>query len=225
MLFCMFCCTSNAQSPAWPVVVRNTDSLWQMIMANGENEMVDLRSVIPQLLLDLRYAIDSNFTHQVLYRDATTSFLRKPAAIALKQAAKKLRRRGYLLKVWDAYRPYAATQKMWELVPDERYAANPRNGSGHNRGIAVDLTLLQKSNGKEVDMGTGFDHFSDTAHVNFTGLSRTQKRNRKMLQKQMEAAGFKVLTTEWWHFYLPNANQFAVLDIPFEKMKKMTRGK
>ena len=113
-------------------------------------------------------------------------------------------KQGLGLKIWDAYRPYAATQLMWNLVKDERYVANPAKGSGHNRGLAVDVTLINLQTGKELDMGTPYDHFSDTAHQSFVRLATEDiLQNRKLLQATMEAAGFTALETEWWHYYWP----------------------
>ena len=124
------------------------------------------------------------------------------------------------LKIFDAYRPYSVTVKFWELVKDERYVAHPGKGSGHNRGIAVDLTIIDLASGQELDMGTGFDNFSDTAHSDYTQLPEKVLQNRQLLRSLMEKNGFKVLETEWWHFYLPGSNHYEILDIPFNKLKK-----
>lgn len=223
--FCICFCTIHAQQPAWPSVMSNTDSLQQSVLHDSMQQMVNLRSIIPALVIDLRYTTAANFTGQVLYHDAHTTFLRKPAATALYRVQQKLRRKGLALKIWDAYRPYTVTQKMWEIVPDERYAANPKYGSGHNRGAAVDLTLINIKTGKELDMGTGFDNFSDTAHLNFKGLTKKQKRNRKLLQAAMQAEGFIVLETEWWHFYLADAKKFPLLNISFSQLEQCCASK
>ncbi|MBC7867092.1 MAG: peptidase M15, partial [Gloeobacteraceae cyanobacterium ES-bin-316] len=101
------------------------------------------------------------------------------------------------------------------------YAANPKYGSGHNRGIAVDLTLINLTTKKELNMGTGFDHFSDTAHVNFTALPADVLANRRLLQSLMETSGFKILETEWWHFYLPDAKKYDLMDLSFKQLEKI----
>jgi D-alanyl-D-alanine dipeptidase len=124
------------------------------------------------------------------------------------------------LKIFDAYRPYSVTVKFWELVKDERYVANPSKGSGHNRGIAVDLTVINLKTGKELNMGTGFDNFSDTAHHAFTKLPEEVLQNRLLLRSTMEKYGFKAFDTEWWHYYLANGERFGILDIGFKKMMK-----
>ncbi len=126
---------------------------------------------------------------------------------------------GLGLKIFDAYRPYSVTEKMWLPVQDDRYAADPKKGSGHNRGVAVDLTLIYLATGEELNMGTGFDNFSDTAHHAFTNLPEDILQNRLLLKKNMEQYGFKALDTEWWHYSLPNAKDFELLDIDFKKLE------
>ena len=108
---------------------------------------------------------------------------------------------------------------MWDLIKDERYVANPSKGSGHNRGLSVDLTIITLNTGQELDMGTGFDHFSDTAHQDFTSLAGQVLKNRKLLKETMEKYGFKALSTEWWHYSWTNDRNYAVLDIDFKKLK------
>src|ERR1043166_7586618 len=120
--------------------------------------MIELKSLMPNIVYDLRYATTNNFMHRLMYPANTrNTFMRQPAVAALQKVQAELNRKGMGLKIFDAYRPYAVTVKFWELVKDERYVANPSKGSGHNRGIAVDLTIIYLDSGKELDMGTGFD--------------------------------------------------------------------
>ncbi|MDB5251102.1 MAG: peptidase [Flaviaesturariibacter sp.] len=182
--------------------------------------MVELHSVIPSILYDLRYGTTSNFMRRDLYGQTNLTFLRLPVALALQRVASTLATQGYGVKIFDAYRPYSITKKMWALIHDERYVANPAKGSGHNRGLAVDLTLTDLKTGREIPMGTGFDHFSDTAHHSFTSLPAAQLKNRLLLRSAMEAAGFKALETEWWHYAWPNDRQYDVLDIGFRKLSR-----
>lgn len=181
--------------------------------------MVDLGHRIPQLKIDLRYATADNFTGRRLYPKSKRTYVRLAVARALELVATELAAAGYGLKVWDAYRPYAATKKMWDLIGDERYVANPAKGSGHNRGLAIDLTLVQ--NGKEADMGTGFDHFSDTAHHSFTTLPAAVLQRRMLLRSVMEKHGFRALETEWWHYSWPNDRDYDVLDLSFSQLRKL----
>ena len=188
------------------------------VRKDSGQRMVELRSVIPGIVYDLRYARVDNFTGQVLYSSGTHTFLRLPALMALKSVSEELKANGFGLKVFDAYRPYAVTVKMWELIRDERYVANPAKGSGHNRGLAIDLTLIDAKSGKEEDMGTSFDHFSDTAHHAFQQLPQAILNRRLLLKKVMEKHGFRALDTEWWHYSWPNDRNYAVLDLSFRQL-------
>lgn len=161
--------------------------------------------------------------HRMYPANTRNTFTRLPAAKALLAVQNKLNAQGLGLKIWDAYRPYSVTEKFWEMVKDERYVANPAKGSGHNRGIAVDLTVIDLATGKELDMGTGFDNFTDTAHHTFTNLSTTVLQNRKLLKDAMEAAGFVRFESEWWHYSLPNPTNYEILDLPFTMLKKLNK--
>lgn len=181
--------------------------------------MVELKTMIPDIEYDLKYATQDNFTGKKLYQDGNFTFLRLLPALALQKAAQDLRASGYRLKIFDAYRPHSVTVTMWNLIQDERYVASPSKGSGHNRGLSIDLTLIDSS-GNELDMGTPFDHFSDTAHHSFSQLPATVIHNRKLLRETLERYGFKALETEWWHYSWPNDREYDVLDIPPSKLRE-----
>jgi D-alanyl-D-alanine dipeptidase len=185
--------------------------------------MIDIKKYIPTIVLDLRYATTNNFMKTKLYPTINYTFLRKPAAEALKKVQNELNKKGLGIKIFDAYRPYSVTEKMWEPIKDDRYAADPKKGSGHNRGVAVDVTIINVKSGEEINMGTGFDNFSDTAHGDFINLPPLVLQNRLLLKSTMENYGFKVLDTEWWHFYLPNAKEYELLDVPFKKLKSIRK--
>lgn len=195
-------------------------SYHQSVQANFNKQMIELKELIPAIVYDLRYATATNFVNRPLYPTNTRhTFLRLPAANALLQVQKDLGKLGYGLKIFDAYRPYSVTVKFWELIKDERYVANPAKGSGHNRGLAVDLTIIDLKTGNELNMGTGFDHFTDTAHHTFTALPETVLQNRKLLRGTMLKNGFQLFETEWWHYYWPNDKNYEVLDLSFKKLK------
>lgn len=204
-------------------VINQPKTFKKTLVKNPSFEMVDIKRLIPNIIIDLKYSGSDNFMKTVLYEFTRTTYLRKPAANALLQVQQVLQQKGLSLKIWDAYRPYSVTEKMWEPVQDERYAANPKYGSGHNRGIAVDLTLVEIATGKELNMGTDFDHFSDTAHISWKALPPDVLSNRALLQQTMEGAGFIVLTTEWWHYYLPDARRYSLLDLSFKQLRKITK--
>lgn len=192
----------------------------ESIHNDSSKKMVELRTVIPDIVYDLRYATTNNFMHRLMYVPPTRStFLRAPAAKALAEVQKELKAMGYGLKIFDAYRPYSVTVSFWELVHDERYVASPSKGSGHNRGLAVDLTIINLKTHRELDMGTGFDNFTDSAHHSFTGFSPAVLQNRQLLKEIMAKHGFNMLETEWWHYFWPNDKDYEVLDIPFDKLK------
>ena len=202
-------------------VINNKKELVISFHQNKAKYMVNLGKTIPLIIFDLRYATVNNFTGKKLYPSINTTYLRKIVADSLALVQTELNKQGLGLKIFDAYRPYSITEKLWDMVKDERYAANPKNGSGHNRGIAVDLTIINLSNKQELDMGTGFDNFSDTAHHGFTNLPDSVLQNRLILKNIMEKHGFKALDTEWWHYHLPTAAKFELLDINFKQLKKL----
>jgi D-alanyl-D-alanine dipeptidase len=198
-----------------PPVTNNRQEYDKQVKDDPSKQMVELKTLIPNLIYDLRYATTNNFMHRLMYPPKTRiTFLRRPAADSLLKIQQELSKKGIGIKIFDAYRPYSVTVKFWELVHDEKYVANPARGSGHNRGIAVDLTLVYLKDNSELDMGTGFDNFTDTAHHSFTHLPEKILQNRKLLRDIMEKYGFKALETEWWHYFLAEGSRFELLDIP-----------
>ena len=213
---------SNLLNKYGLLVIKDIAILQEEIALDSNKQMVDLQKAVPHIILDLKYGTTDNFMHQQLYPDISVTYLRKPAAKALKEIVEDLQKLHLTLKIFDAYRPYYITQKMWEMIKDDRYAADPSKGSGHNRGIAVDLTLIDLHSKKELPMGTGFDNFSDTAHQDFTDLPGQILKNRNILKNIMEKYGFIGLETEWWHFYLPNSSSYELLDLSFAQLKTLS---
>ena len=197
------------------------DDYKKQVRADSSKRMIELKSVVPGIRYDLRYATVNNFMRRLMYPAGTnTTYMRVAPAKALQKIQQELTAKGYGLKIYDAYRPYAVTVKIWELVKDERYVAKPTRGSGHNRGVAVDLTIIDLKTGKEIDMGTGFDNFTDTAHHSFTKLPADILQNRELLRSTMVKYGFRVYNEEWWHYSWPNAESFEILDIDLKKLGK-----
>jgi D-alanyl-D-alanine dipeptidase len=216
------CSAQNQQSNKYGlVVIRKINAFNETVSSNSDKQMVDIRKFIPDISFDLRYATANNFMKEKLYPAINTTYIRYAAAKALQQVQLELKKENLGLKIFDAYRPFSVTEKMWEPIKDERYVANPKNGSGHNRGIAVDLTIINLTTKQELPMGTGFDNFSDTAHQTFTALPKEILDNRKLLKNVMEKNGFKALETEWWHYSLPNTKDYEVLDVSFKKLKRL----
>jgi zinc D-Ala-D-Ala dipeptidase len=204
-----------------PELTDDWDDYKKQVKIDSSKKMVELKSRIPGIVYDLRYATVNNFMRRLMYPAGTcNTYLRLPAVKALEKVQQDLNTKGLGLKIFDAYRPYAVTVKFWELVKDERYVANPSKGSGHNRGIAVDLTIINLQTGKALDMGTGFDNFSDTAHHTYTQLPEEVLQNRELLKSTMGKYGFNAYADEWWHYSIPNSSKFEILDIDFKKLKK-----
>ncbi|EKE08569.1 MAG: Peptidase M15D vanX D-ala-D-ala dipeptidase [uncultured bacterium] len=174
-------------------------------------QLVDTRSFIPQIQVELRYATADNFTGQVVY-NFQQCLLLKETALHLRDIQAELEISGLGLKIWDGFRPMAAQWKFWELVPDERYVGDPRKGGRHTRGTAVDLTLVTKE-GKELPMPSAFDDFSEKAYQDYMGATPEEIANRETLRTIMEKHGFEGVPTEWWHFDLIGWEDYPPLDI------------
>ncbi|MFA5021534.1 MAG: M15 family metallopeptidase [Patescibacteria group bacterium] len=182
-------------------------------MSTNQFGLVDLESVNPKIKIDIRYASQDNFTKKKLYSSARC-FLQKSTAQKLSDIQNKLEKQGLGLKIWDGYRPLSVQKELWKIMPDERYIANPQTGSDHNRGIAVDLTLVDLQ-GKDLLLPTEFDNFSPKAHRNCFDLTEEQIKNRKILEDIMVKSGFIPFPTEWWHFADSEGKDLPVLDIDF----------
>ncbi|MBX7044936.1 MAG: D-alanyl-D-alanine dipeptidase [Ignavibacteria bacterium] len=180
-------------------------------------EFIELNKMNPAILLDIRYATANNFTGKVVYPEAR-AFLVKDAALSLDSVQKELEKSGLGLKIYDGYRPLSVQKKFWEIMPDERYVADPKKGSRHNRGMAVDLTLVDK-NGNELSMPTEYDDFTEKAHRDYMSLTEEQIKNRKILEDVMTKYGFTGLPTEWWHFDYKGWENYDVLDVAFKDIK------
>jgi len=183
--------------------------------AGGKDSLVDVTSVAPGIAVEMPYATRRNFTGRVVY-DCGRCFLQRRSAEKLAVAERYLAERGFSLKMWDCYRPLSVQKVFWSLVPDTRYVADPKTGSRHNRGNAVDVTLVDAS-GKEVEMPTGFDDFSSRAASSATGVTAAAKKNREILSETMRRAGFRQLDTEWWHFDDPEGRG-EVVDVPLSEL-------
>ncbi len=191
--------------------------LFSCAQPNGEtSRLIDIKRVNSDILLDIRYATTNNFLHEAVYPSARC-FVLEPVAMRLDSIQRELETRGLGLKIFDGYRPFSVTQKMWEILPDDRYVANPKNGSRHNRGAAVDLTLVD-STGRELEMPTAFDDFSERAAHDYRDLPEHVLENRRLLKEIMEKYGFLPLNSEWWHYDLKNYQQYPILDKSFEEI-------
>lgn len=203
-----------------PNTVKELKIYCNTILNAPYKHMVEVKTAIPVVEYDLRYATINNFIGKKLYKKGNRTYLREPLIHALQQVVFELQQKNLTLKIFDAYRPYSITKYMWEIIHDDRYVADPSKGSGHNRGLAVDLTIIDMVTKKEIDMGTGFDNFTDSAHHSFFKLPEQTIKNRQYLKMIMEKYGFHALETEWWHYSFPNDMNYEVLDIDFRKLQK-----
>jgi beta-N-acetylhexosaminidase/D-alanyl-D-alanine dipeptidase len=183
-----------------------------------DSELIDILSLDSTFVLDIRYATDNNFTGQAVYTpDEARCLLRKPVAEALVAVHADLKDLGYRLKIFDCYRPIAVQQRLFEVVPNPDYVAepafdengNPIRGSKHNRGAAVDLTLITTA-GEPVDMPTDYDDFSERAHPDDPEMSEHHRANVRRLANAMTKHGFTPIRTEWWHFDGPNWESYPL---------------
>ncbi len=185
---------------------------------NSKNvTLVDIRTINPRIVLDIKYATSDNFVSKPVYT-AAKAYLQQAVAGKLDRVQRDLEKQSLGLKIWDAYRPLSVQKQLWSLVPDERYVADPAKGSSHNRGAAVDVTLVDAFGG-ELFMPTGFDDFSEKAHYDYQELTQEQLHNRTLLAESMERQGFVSLPTEWWHFSDPDVRTYPLLDISFEELE------
>ena len=181
---------------------------------------MEISRLEPGVHLDIRYATADNIVHRPVYREAR-AFLQRPAAEALVRAHHALAAQGYGLLVFDGYRPWRVTKYFWDHVrPDQRaFVADPKKGSKHNRGCAVDLSLYDLATGKEAAMPSAYDETSERASPDYTGATPEERARRDLLRAAMEKEGFTVEPNEWWHFNYKDWESYPILDVPFEKIK------
>ncbi|MGV3541255.1 MAG: M15 family metallopeptidase [Rufibacter sp.] len=235
LFLCLFCIgvaeTSLAQLAKLPTVPKNpygleivnTMQLYrQQVAANPNHELVELKKHIPGLVLDIKYATKDNLVGEPVYKTAA-AFARKPVAEALKKVQADLKPLGVGLKIYDGYRPYQVTVHFFNKVKEKDFVANPKDGSRHNRGCAIDLTLIDLKTGKELEMPTAYDATVAKAAPDYPNVSEQVKKNRALLIDAMERHGFKVLRNEWWHFDFKDWRNFPLMDIPFEELRAVKK--
>lgn len=204
-------------NPFGLVVINKIEDYRSSISKNPDKELIELTNHIPGLKLDIRYATKNNFAKQAVYKEAR-AFARLPVAEALKNVQTELNKSGLGLKIFDAYRPYGVTVKFFEIASDKNFVANPKDGSRHNRGCAIDLTIINLRTGKELKMPTPYDSFAAAASPSYNDLSAVIIKNRNLLISVMERNGFRVLDNEWWHFDFVGWKKFELMDIGFEEL-------
>ncbi len=191
LLLFIFSCSDNN--------TKNTDN--ELVInkkINLKKDWLELKSLDRTFVYDIRYATDNNFVHKKMYPCAKC-FVRPEVAKILVKIQAELRKKHLRLKLFDCYRPGKVQKELWKIKPDPHYVANPKKGSMHNRGLAVDLTIVDE-NGKELDMGTPFDYFGKKAYQTYRNLPDTILKNRELLKNLMTKYGMESIRTEWWHY-------------------------
>jgi D-alanyl-D-alanine dipeptidase len=190
---------------------------------NGEfrpSDLVELAKLDPTIKLDIRYATSRNFLGVPLYSQAR-AFLQRPAAEALLRVQRSLAAEGFGLLIHDAYRPWYVTKMFWDATPPDlhKFVADPAEGSRHNRGCAVDLTLYDLKTGRAVDMPSVYDEMTPRAYPTYEGGSSEERRLRDLLRRHMEAEGFAVYEFEWWHYDYRDWKSYALQNVRFEDIR------
>ena len=192
--------------------------------ATRSADLVELVRLDPTIKLDIRYAGPNNFLGKPVYKEAR-AFLQRPAADALVAAHRELARSGYGLLIHDGYRPWAITKLFWDMTSgyQREFVADPKSGSKHNRGCAVDLTLYDLATGAAVQMPGDYDEMSPRSYPDYRGGPPESRERRDLLRRVMERHGFTVEPNEWWHFNFKDWTQYPILDIPFSSISPAGR--
>lgn len=184
-------------------------------------DLVELTKLDRTIKLEIRYATTNNFAGTVFY-DQPRAFMQRPAAEAVVRAHRALRTLGYGLLIHDAYRPWYVTKMFWDAMPEDKHwlVANPAEGSKHNRGAAVDLTLYDLKSGQPIEMPSTYDESTGRAHADYPGGTSLQRWHRALLRNAMVAEGFVVNSLEWWHFDFGSWRDYAIGNVTFDKIGK-----
>ncbi len=180
------------------LIITFLSALLSFVVWGQQSDFVRLKDLSSDFVYELKYATPDNFLKQAVY-DCGECYLRKSTAEALVKANEAFKQLGYRIKLFDCYRPLSVQKKMWKILPGTHYVANPAKGSKHNRGAAVDLTLVD-AQGKELNMGTPFDFFGKEAHHTYTEYPKEVLENRKLLKETLDKFNFKSIYSEWWHY-------------------------
>lgn len=185
-----------------------------------KTDLVELIKLDPTIKLDIRYATSNNLVHRPVYTEAR-AFLQRPAAEAVVRANAALKPLGYGLLIFDGYRPWSVTKIFWDVTSTEnkKFVADPKKGSRHNRGCAVDLSLYDLKTGKEIEMTGVYDEMSERSYPDYKGGTDQQRKMRDLLRTKMEEQGFTVYPYEWWHFDFNDWQSYGITNVPFSEIK------
>ncbi len=184
------------------------------------SDLVELVKLDPTIKLDIRYATKNNFLGRPVYKQAR-AFMQRPAAKALVRVNQALRKQGYGLIIHDGYRPWYVTKIFWDATSEDKkiFVADPKQGSRHNRGCAVDLSLFDLKSGQEVKMPSEYDEMTERSHINYACAAPEAKRLRDLLRAAMEMEGFAVYEPEWWHYDYKDWKEYPIGNVKFSEIK------
>ncbi|WP_223279449.1 M15 family metallopeptidase [Phaeocystidibacter marisrubri] len=223
LLFCavwMGSCTNHHEYKYGITPIYEPSSYIESVEENRDNQLVELDSILSNVVLDIRYATANNFTESIIYTEGPGAFVRLPVAHQLVEIEDSLEKHGLGIVVFDAYRPYSATVKFYEVYGDTNYVASPYSGSRHNRGCAVDLSLYKLADGRYLNMPTDYDDFSIAAHPSTPLEDSLVSANRDLLIQVMEHYGFTVYPSEWWHFDYTGWEEYKIMDLSFPSIRE-----
>jgi D-alanyl-D-alanine dipeptidase len=220
--------TPDSDKPFRIVPLKSVDELYKAARAATpphevgrprKFDLIELATLDPTIKLDIRYATKNNFMGTPFYKQPR-AFLQRPAAEALIRVQHRLKEKGLGLLVFDAYRPWYVTKMFWDGTPPEQhdFVADPSKGSKHNRGCAVDLSLYELKTGKPVPTVSGYDEMSERSQANYSGGTAEARQYRDLLREAMQAEGFTVLPSEWWHFDFKDWDQYPIGNVTFEEL-------
>ncbi|MDD5508729.1 MAG: M15 family metallopeptidase [Bacteroidales bacterium] len=220
LLFSAFSCYHpiSKTNPYGLDIISDIESYNRLVAMDSSNAMVNINILIPGIVVDLKYATRDNFIHRKMY-EAPEAYVRKPVGEALTAIQDELGSKALGLKIYDAYRPYTVTLRFWELYSDTLFVAAPWKGSRHNRGCAVDVSLMDLKSGKELEMPTKFDDFSEKASQSYMALPEHVLQNRQILKDVMMKNGFIPLEEEWWHYDFQGWEKYHLMDVSFRDLK------
>jgi D-alanyl-D-alanine dipeptidase len=196
-------------------IINTIDAYQKSVTQNKDNELVEIKKEIPSAVLDITYASSNNIAKKPVYSLAV-AFARKPVVESLKKIQQELNKKGLGLKIFDGYRPYAVTCLFYAALRDTTFVAPPWRGSKHNRGCALDLTVIDLKTAKELDMPSAYDEATERSYQSFDKCTPLQAANRKLLRDVMTSNGFQIYPYEWWHFDFVGWEKYEIMDIDFE---------
>ncbi|GAB2561308.1 M15 family metallopeptidase [Spirosoma aerophilum] len=215
--------TYNLPKSKYGLPVVNDVQIYRKIVATDpDNELVDMRTLIPDAQFDVTYATTNNLVKRKLYPTADV-FMRKPAAQALQQANENLKKQGFGFIFFDGYRPYAVTEIFYEVIKDTTFVADPHKGSRHNRGMAIDLSLYDRKTGKRLSMPSDYDETSPRAFQSYTQSDSASLAHRTILRLAMEQVGFAIFPWEWWHYDFKGWENCFTYDLPHTVIRRANK--